>query len=265
MVHIVSFAFLALLAAGCGNPPPGNNTEKDAGADGSAPVGPGIMGILKDHADQPIGGGKVLACMATLCLFGDAEPDGRFFFPIEPTAEVALKTLPDPTATPRKSAALCPVRIVDSSLIDVGSLHVPSLPEGALIGPAAQDPQTLTAGDGIVLTLRVADLTPYLGDTLIDIAARRIPPSQACPWVVPEGEELVAVYALHPFAAVSSSPIAIRAPSDLPAGTKVQFRTISEIDGAFSEPVPGEADGTSVATAPQMGITELTWLVISRD
>ncbi|MDI3290829.1 hypothetical protein [Polyangium sp. 15x6] len=265
MRHIVFFAFLALLA-GCENPLPGTHpTEKDAGVDGSTPTGPGILGILKDHADQPIGGGKVLACMATLCLFGDAAPDGQFHFPIEPTAEVALKTLPDPTATPRKSAALCPVRIVDSSLIDVGSLHVPSLPEGALLGPAAQDPQTLTAGDGLVLTLRVADLMPYLGDTLVDVAARRIPPPQVCPWVVPEGEELVAVYALHPFAAVSASPIAVRAPSDVPSGTKVRFRTISEIDGAFSEPVPGEADGTSVATAPQMGITELTWLVISKE
>ncbi|MDI1484190.1 hypothetical protein QHF84_46765 [Polyangium sp. y55x31] len=265
MRSIPIYAFLALLA-GCGNPPPGGNPiETDAGSDGSTPMGPGITGILKDHADQPIGGGKVLACMATLCLFGDAEPDGSFFFPIEPTAEVALKTLPDPTATPRKSAALCPVRIVDSSLIDVGSLHVPSLPDGALLGPAAQDPQSLMAGDGVVLTLRVADLTPYLGDTLVDVAARRIPPSQACPSVVPEGEALVAVYALHPFATVSSSPIAVRAPSDLPAGTKVRFRTISEIDGAFSEPVPGEADGTSVATAPQVGISELTWLVISKE
>ncbi|MDI1432775.1 hypothetical protein [Polyangium sorediatum] len=265
MRHIAPFAFLVLLA-GCGTPPPGTNpTEKDAGTDGSAPMGPGIAGVLKDHADQPIGGGKVLACMATICLFGDAEPDGRFFFPIEPTAEVAVKTLPDPTATPRKSAALCPVRIVDDSLIDVGSLHVPSLPEGALLGPAAADPQTLMAGDGIALTLRVADLTPYLGDTLVDVAARRIPPSQACPWVVPAGEELVAVYTLHPFAAVSASPIAVRAPSDLPAGTKVRFRSISEIDGAFSEPVPGEADGTSVATAPQTGLTELTWLVISKE
>lgn len=266
MRHLAPLAFLALLAVGCGpSPVDVDPPERDAGSDSSAPVGPGIVGTLMDHTEQPIGGGKVLACMATICLFGDAGPDGRFFFPIEPTAEVALKTFPDPTATPRKSAALCPVRIVDSSLIDVGSLYVPSLPEGALLGPAAADPQTLMAGDGIVLTLHVADLMPSLGDTLVDVAARRIPPSQACPLIAPQGEELVAVYALHPFAAVSSSPIAVRAPSDLAAGTKVRFRTISELDGAFSEPVPGEADGTSVATAPQMGITELTWLVISRE
>ena len=263
------FVFLFLVASflvGCGNPPPDvDPPHNDAGPDTSVPAGPGIAGTLKDHADQPIGGGKVLACMATLCLFGDAAPDGVFFFPIEPTAEVALKTLPDPWATPRKAAALCPVRIVDSSLINVGALHVPTLPEGALLGPAAQDPQTLMAGDGLVLTLRVADLTAPLGDTLVDVAARRVPASQVCPLLTPPGEELVAVYALHPFAAVSTSAIAVKVPSDLPAGTKVRFRTVSEIDGTFSDPVPGEADGASVATAPETGIHELTWLLITRE
>jgi hypothetical protein len=63
---------------------------------------------------------------------------------------------------------------------------------------------------------------------------------------------------------VSSSPIAVRAPSDLPAGTAVRFRSISEIDGHLSEPALGLANGTAVETEPGAGITELTWLVISR-
>jgi hypothetical protein len=54
-------------------------------------------------------------------------------------------------------------------------------------------------------------------------------------------------------------------PSDLAAGTAVSFRTISEFDGTFSAPVPGHADGSFVATDPQTGITELTWLVVSRS
>jgi hypothetical protein len=44
----------------------------------------------------------------------------------------------------------------------------------------------------------------------------------------------------------------------------VRFRTISEIDGHLSEPVPGQADGSAVETDPSAGISELTWLVISR-
>ena len=281
MRHLLSFAFLALMAAGCGGAEsPGTGEGGTAGAagtggaggaggdggdGGSPPTGSGLAGTLKDDADQPMGNGVVLACMATVCLFGETEPDGSFFFPIDPTAEVALKTIEDLTTTPRRGAALCPVRIVDTALVDVGALHVPSLPDGALLGPAAQDPQTLIAGDGLELTLRRADLTAHIGDTLVDVAARRVPPPQACPFLAPAGEQLLAVYALHPFAAVSASPMAVRAPSDLPAGTPVRFRTVSELDGAFSEPIPGEADGALVATAPGAGITELTWLVISRE
>jgi hypothetical protein len=44
----------------------------------------------------------------------------------------------------------------------------------------------------------------------------------------------------------------------------VNFRTISEIDGHLSETAPGHADGSVVATDPGVGISELTWLVISR-
>lgn len=263
------FCFVFVVAAGCGEGRGGETvdggTEDSANGDASTgPMGPGLAGMLKDEAGQPLGHEMVLACMATVCLFGDTDEDGRFFFPIEPPADVALKTPEDLTATPRRGAALCPVRIVDETLVDVGDLYSPDLPEGVPIGPADMDPQTLPAGDGLELTLRRADLTPRIGDILVDAAARRVPESQLCPFVVPADEEVVAVYALHPFAATSSSPIAVRAPSDLPPGTQVKFRTISEIDGHLSEPVPGQANGSAVETDAEAGITELTWLLISR-
>lgn len=271
----IPFVFLAgliWLGAGCG----GDGGVVDSGVvdgrpvdagdidAGMEPAGPGLAGTLTDEAGAPIAYEMVLACMATTCLFGESGADGRFLFPIEPTAEVALKTTGDPSATPRRAAALCPVRIVDDALVTVGNLHVPSLPAGVAIGPAGADPQTLLAGDGLTLTLRRADLTPRIGDTLVDIAARQVPPAQVCPQLDLGDEEIVAVYALHPFAAVSSSPIGVQAPSDLPAGTVVRFRSISEIDGHLSEPAPGRATGTAVETDPGAGITELTWLVISR-
>jgi hypothetical protein len=278
-------SIFVLLGAGCGDD--GGNGGPDAGAvpDGDAssvadsrapdsgggsddagpePGGPGLAGTLADEAGEPIRFEMVLACMATTCLFGESEADGRFSFPIEPPAEVALKTPPDLSTTPRRAAALCPVRIVDDALVTVGTLHVPSLPQGMSIGPASADPQTLMAGDGLELTLRRADLTPRIGDVLVDVAARLVPPAQVCPQLDLGGEEILAVYALHPFAAVSASPIAVRAPSGLPAGTEVKFRTISEIDGHLSEPAPGRATGAAVETDPSAGITELTWLVISR-
>lgn len=268
------FFFALISALGCGQgPDPGAadaaTTDSSHGSDGDVnPAGPGLAGTLASSADEPLGNEMVLACMSTVCLFGATQADGRFFFPIEPPADVALKTPEDLSVAPRRAAALCPVKIVDGSLVDVGTLHVPDLPQGAVLGPASMDPQTLTVGDGLELTLRRADLTPRIGDVLVDAAARLVPASQVCAFILAsealDGEEVVAVYALHPFAATSASPMAVRAPSDLPAGTPVSFRTISEIDGHWSEPVPGHADGAAVATDPSVGITELTWLVISR-
>jgi len=275
----VSLLFLVMLGPGCGDDGGSGNPDSGAGDSGVAdgrtvdsgggdagmePAGPGLAGTLADEAGEPLRFEMVLACMATVCLFGGSEGDGRFAFPIEPPAEVALKTLPDLSTTPRRAAALCPVRIVDDALVTVGTLHVPSLPQGMAIGPASADPQILMAGDDLELTLRRADMTPRLGDVLVDVAARLVPPAQVCPQLDLGDEEIVAVYALHPFAAVSASPIGVRAPSDLPAGTEVNFRTISEIDGHLSDPAPGRATGTVVETDPSAGITELTWLVISR-
>jgi hypothetical protein len=257
---------LVLIAAlGCG--PDDDPGLADSGVDAHSGVdamGNGLFGTLADETGQPLGYEMVLACMATVCLFGSSDADGRFSFPIDPPAEVALKTPVDLTTTPRRGAALCPVRITDGSSINMGTLHVPHLPQGTPIGPDTMDPQTLAVGDGLTLTLRRADLTPRIGDVLVDAAARLMSPSRVCPLLAIPGEEIIAVYALHPFAATSASPIEVRAPSDLPAGTAVTFRTISEIDGHLSEPVPGQADGSEVATEPSTGISELTWLVISR-
>lgn len=269
---LIALALITTTAAGCGQGdergPLDGGTAVDSGdghdAGGAEPMGPGIIGTLKNASGQTLESEMVLACMATTCLFGDTGVDGRFSFAIDPPASVALKTPEDLSVVPRRGAALCPIRIEDGSLVDVGTLYVPNLPEGVFIGPASMDPQTLMLGDGLELTLRRADLTPRVGDVLVDAAARLVPPAQVCPLLALEGEEILAVYALHPFAATSASPIAVSAASDLPAGTPVKFRTISEIDGHLSEPALGQADGSVVETEPGAGITELSWLVISR-
>lgn len=247
--------------AGADAMPAPDAADPDAGDD---PTGPGLAGLLADEAGQPMAEVMVLACMATSCLFGESGADGRFAFAIEPPAAVALKTLEELDAEPRRGAALQPVRVDGDERVEVGTLHVPSLPAGVPFGPVADDPQTLAAGDGLVLTLRRAELTPRIGDTLVDLAARALSPDTRPALAELAGEELVAIYALHPFAATSSSPIGVRAPSTLPPGTAVQFRTISEIDGSLSEPVPGVADGSTVSTSDGAGIHELTYLVISR-
>lgn len=236
--------------------------DPDAGLD--LPDGPGLAGFLRDENGDLLAGEQVLACMSTTCLFGEADDSGFFFFELEPPADVALKTVEDGDPEPRRAGSVCPIDIVDQELVYAHTLYVPLLPDGVLIGPEEDDPQTLAVGDGLELTLRRADLTPRLGDALVDAAARAVPPDLRCPQLVLPGEEIVAVYALHPWAAISSSPVAARAPSDLAAGTEVKFRTISDIDGEWSEPAIGHADGSAVSTDEGQGFLELSWLVVSR-
>jgi hypothetical protein len=122
----------------------------------------------------------------------------------------------------------------------------------------------LEVGDGLELRLRRSALILPAGGVLVEAAARRVPLFQLCRQFRIEGEEILAVFALHPFGATSEVPIGVRAPVQLAAGSGVNFRTVGEIDGRWSEPVPGRSDGTGVATDPSAGIAELTWLVISR-
>ncbi len=257
-------AALALAMTACGGM---NDAADGSPGDGSEPddalSGPGLRGLLLAPDGTPAPDVEVLACQRTTCLFGASGDDGRFDFTVEPVAEIALKTHPDQARNPRWAAALEPVTIVDNTLVDVGTVYIPDLPEGAVIGPDTEDPQTLDAGDGLELTLNRADLTAPIGEFLYDVSARLLPPEHIPTYAELDGEQVVAVYALHPFAATSTSPIGVRAPADLPDGSAVAFRTISELDGRFSEAVPGRADDGYVSTDPGTGIERLTYLVIT--
>jgi hypothetical protein len=265
-----AFALVACIAA-CGGDSSGAGSDASA-IDGAAsasdasqqlPQGPGLAGFMRLTDGEPLANEQVLACMDTTCLFGDTNSNGFFFFEIEPSADVALKTIPAPFATPRLGAAMCPIDIRDSTLVYVESLYVPIMPQGVNFGPAADDPQTLSVADDLTLTLNRGDLKPRLGDTLLEAAAVAVPEEQRCSQLVIPGEEIIGVYALHPFGATSSSPIAISVASTLPEGTPVFFRSIDEIQGDLSEPALGHADGQLLTSDPGQGIQELSWLVIS--
>ncbi|XXT21707.1 hypothetical protein WME94_09110 [Sorangium sp. So ce429] len=233
---------------------------------GGAPAGPGVTGVLGDEAGQPIGGAPVLFCNTRVCYSDNTAADGRFTFlcDAEVPVDFVVKSMEVAGTMPRRGVTMFPLRFLDAVAVDVGSLFVPDLPAGAILGPNSGDPQVLKVGDGLQLTVNRVDIDPPPGTSLHRIAARRIPPERVPPLPDLGGEEIVAVYALYPFATTSGSPIAVQAPSDLAPGTPVRFRTLSEYDGALSAPVAGEADGAVVRTVPRSGIDELTWLVISR-
>lgn len=226
--------------------------------------GSGVTGVLRDEGNRQVPRTKVLACMQKVCLVGETAADGRFTFQIDAPVDVVIKTEEQADAPPRRGAAVLPVRLRESRLVDVGAVVVPTLPAGQPFGPGAQDPQTVDAGDGLTLTLSRRALKPAAGQAILNVAARRLRPAAIRRYPPLDGETIVAVYALHPFAATSSAPISVRATATLSAGTPVKFRTIDEIDGSFSAAVPGRATGTHVATAPGTGIARLTYLVISR-
>lgn len=228
--------------------------------------GTGLTGVLRDEAGKPLAHWAVQACTATACFPDESDAAGRFRFtlPLKTPIQAVLKTPESLMAVPRRAAAMVPVRIVTESLVDVGSVHVPNLPEGTELPAAGSARQVLPAGDGLDLTLRRADLKSAIGGVLMDLAARRIPAARVPAYPLPANERVLAVYALHPFGSTSESPIGVRMSSTLPAGTAVKFRTMNEFDGSFSETVPGRATGQHVITDPSLGITELTYLVITR-
>jgi hypothetical protein len=234
-----------------------------AHAGGADPGTPGLHGVLKSQDESLLPDRQILACMSTTCLFGESDGNARFAFDVDANAEIALKTPEQLDVQPRLGALLIPIRLGRALGLDVGVVHVPTLPDGALLAPISAGTRSFDAGDGLTLTMASADLTLRLGDTSSDVAARRIPDADLRPIDQLGAERLVTEYALHPFAATSSTKIAVRAPSQLPAGSKLRFRTISELDGSLSEPALGHSDGAFLATDPGQGLTELTWLVIS--
>ena len=137
--------------------------------------------------------------------------DGRFGFDVEPPADIAIKTDGDPSATPRRAAALYPVRLAEARVMDVGVVRSPSLPDGVPLAAAAKDPQTIQAGDGLTLILHRGALTPRLGEVLIDVAARQVPAALVPRYPGLGNDQVLAVYALHPFAAKSTVPIQVKA------------------------------------------------------
>lgn len=234
--------------------------DTDTGTEVSAP---GVSGVLLAPDGQPLAHEEVLCCQTSYCAKGDTDAQGAFHFEVTPGTKVAVKTHHDLYQSPRWGSALVPAEVPAGGAIDIGELYTPDLPVGMPLGDESEDPQTLSVGDDLELTLNRGDLQADLGVVLYDVAARRLPDAHVPAYAELDGATVVAVYALHPFATESSSPVGVRAPAKLADGTPVSFRSISHLDGTFSEPASGQAQGGQVTTDPGQGIELLTHLVIT--
>ena len=239
--------------------PTGTDTDTDLPIE---PGEPGVTGILLGPDGVALSGHDVLICFPGQCVFAVSGQDGSFGLALEPGTPVAVKTHEDINADPIWGAALEPAIVGDGTL-DLGNVHIPDMPEPVELGPESADPQTLAVGDGLTMTFNRADLDAEIGVFLYDVAARRIPAEHVPPYPHLHGEAVEAVYAIHPFATESSSPVAFELPSALPAGTLVHLRSIGILDGTFSAPAIGHADGTKVTTDPGEGLDFLTYVVVS--
>lgn len=258
-VRFAAAFVLAITAFGCAPEPPGTASSIESRQ------GPGVAGILADESGEPLPFRSVMACTQTVCFYTDTNGDGRFTFLLDEPFRGVIKTDEDLRSTPRRSSPMVPIAVAANEFIDVGVVVVPNLPEGAPVDPNASERQTVDAGDGLSLTVSPAAIETAPGRTLEAIAARRLPGHAIPGYESLAGSPVIAVYALHPFAAKSAVPMAVRIDSDLPDGTRVVLRVIDEVDGVFSEPVAAVVRDGAVATRPGEGIMSLTHLVVAGE
>jgi hypothetical protein len=226
--------------------------------------GPTITGVVKTEAGRAVQDVMVQGCTTTVCLVARTDAGGRFsIIGLKPPVRVAVKTQQDDRGAQLHAEAIVPLHLVDNSPVDVGTLYMPALPRPITL--AAADAQTITLPDGLALTLRRYDLkVPVTAADEDKISARRIPAKQLPRFFDLGSERILAVYALYPFGAKSSSRIAVRMKTTLPSGTKVNLRTIHEIDGTLSQPQTATSNGKFLTSDPGTGIVNLTWLIMSR-
>ena len=234
--------FLCIVAACGGTDPvlPANDAD-----------GPGISGVLVSESGEAIPYVNVMACTLAVCYYADSDRTGRFEFLLDSPGVYLIKTSEDLSSRPRRTSPMVPVIVEGDEFIDLGNVSAPMLPADVPVGADG----VVEAGDGLTLVF-----DPAAPGTPDAVAARRIPDA-----IIPEfrtlpDEHVVAVYALHPFALKTEAPVGVRVMSD--SGNVAAFRTIDEIDGSFSDPVPGQTVQGAWVSLPGTGITSLTHLVV---
>lgn len=254
----------------CG-PVPGRSPEE--GPDPTATCVKQVTGRLVDDAGMPLPKVNVTVC-GNAC-FG-ALTDDTGAFRARPRALLpAGAYVVFAHARPRHGSVLLPMPARLAENVDLGTLEAPALaPEAAALPSDGAPASTVRVGAlslavpaGVSWELSFEDATDDVDGRLLRIA--KVPPNRAPAFAA--GAALV--FALAPFDAKASKPIALRIDDTggLAAGAPVE---IVVMDGlSLSPPNTGglpkvvakghvSNDGASIVTDPGEGVQHLTWIAV---
>jgi hypothetical protein len=235
-------------------------------------------GTVADLSATPLPDLVMTMCSPAICYGTRADDAGVYTVPIGDfivTADYAVHAdgRPDHAVDYHRLAAGEP------QVIDV-DMQIPTLPPSTVSLPPddAGAPSSITVGD---VTLQVAAGTTFDLDVedygipagrLFRVAA--VPLASAPSYAA--ANNVAAIYAMAPSGATPSLPmgVSLRNAAALPASAGVDFLVLSD-DYFDTPPTVGlllvqatghvSADGTTIATDPGQGITEITWLAVRQN
>jgi hypothetical protein len=156
---------------------------------------------------------------------------------------------------------------LESDLVLTSPIVVPETGLGAMLDGGVQ---TVRIDDSLSLTVNSSTFTWPEGEpnsiSGIQLPAGDWPTSYASNLLDGGDRSILAVWALNPFQAASSTPIPVtlRNEFDLSAGSHAQLFGIDVTSGMPQDAIDLEldADGGVLTTLPGQGLTQLTWLLL---
>ena len=236
-----------------------------------------VMGVVKDEAGNVIKGLTLQGCSAATCLTTVIGMDGGFVISGLALTHLSVKLGEDETSMPRRGEAMVPLVLAkDGEVVDVGTIYAPTMGPGALVAAMA-GAQTLSVGDGMMLTVVRGDLVAPLGGWT-DSNSKPVPPfiiarrvtadHRAKTFDVGTDTTVIDSYSMMPFALTSKTPIGVTLtlPAKETPGTVVHLRTYAELDGTPNPVVNGTVgqDGLTVTVANGTGLNDMTWIIVSK-
>ena len=232
-------------------------------------------GTVEDLSGTPLPGLVMTMCSPYICYGSRAGDAGVYVVPVGDfviTADYAVHA----DGRPDHAVDYYRLSAGEPEVIHV-DMHIPTLPPSTVPLPPdeAGAPSSLTVGD---VTLQIAAGTTFDLDVEdYGIPAARVLRVAAVPLAsapsYAAANKVAAIYALAPSGAKPSIPMGVSLlnAAALPASAGVDFLVLSD-DYYSAPPSVGlmqvqatghvSADGTTIATDPGQGITEITWLAV---